>query len=96
MVNPTSARRRIRELARAGRYFITGYCALRLLQRVITEGDVVAALTGASVCRPQPKGRWKVEGDDEDGETLLLIVELQQGVVVVTAYRSDEGDDDED
>ena len=41
-------------------------------------------------------GRWKVEGDDEDGEALWLIVELQQGVVVVTAYRDDEGDEDED
>lgn len=95
-MNPTSARRRIRELARAGQYVITEYCALRLLQRVITEGDVAAALTGASVCRPQPNGRWKVEGDDGDGETLLLVVALQQGVVVVTAYRGDEGDDDED
>jgi hypothetical protein len=95
-VNPTSARRRIRELVRAGRYFITGYCALRLLQRAVTEGDVVAALSDAAACWAQANGRWKVEGEDEDGEALFLIVELQQGVVVVTAYRGDEGDDDED
>jgi hypothetical protein len=40
--------------------------------------------------RPLEAGR----GDDE-GESLFLIVELQDGVVVATAFRGDEDEDDE-
>lgn len=94
-MSSTRARREIRELVRKGRYVITEYCALRLLQRFISEEDVQAVLAGASGCWLQANGRWKLEGEDGDGECLFLIVELQNGVVVVTAFRGDEDEDDE-
>jgi hypothetical protein len=36
-----------------------------------------------------------LQGEDGDGEGLFLIVELLSGVVVVTAFRGDEDEDDE-
>ncbi len=74
---------------------ITEHCALRLLERLITEDDVRSVLIGSSSCRLQADGRWKVEGEDCDGERLFLIVEWLEGVVVATAFRGDEDDYDE-
>jgi hypothetical protein len=39
-VSPTRAREKIRDLARQDRFVITGYCALRQLQRSISEERV--------------------------------------------------------
>ena len=94
-MNATRARKKIRDLARQGRYAIPGYCAMRLLQRLISEDDVRSVLTDASGCWLRANGRWKLEGEDGDGEGLFVIVELQDGVVVVTAFRGDEDEDDE-
>jgi hypothetical protein len=95
VVTSTRARLEIRELTRKGRFVITEYCALRLLQRFISEADVRRVLVGASACWPQANGRWKLAGEDGDGEGLFLIVELLSGVVVVTAFRGDQDEDDE-
>lgn len=94
-MSPTRARKRIRDLARQNRFVITEHCALRLLQRSISERDVRAVLTAASGCRSQAGGRWRLEGEDGDNEMLFLIVDLQKSVVVVTAFRGDEDEDDE-
>jgi hypothetical protein len=62
-MNATRARKKIRDCARQGRYVISGYCSLRLLQRVISEDDVLRVLTEASGCWLQANGRWKLEGE---------------------------------
>jgi hypothetical protein len=94
-VNAARARKRIRELARQNRYVLTGYCALRLLQRSISGDDVRSVLMAPSGCWPQAGGRWKLEGRDRDGDDLFLIVELMEGLIVVTAFRGAEDEDDE-
>lgn len=48
--------------------------------------DVRHALAGARKCRQADQGRWKVTGDDLDGDELILVVAVEAGVVVVTLY----------
>ena len=72
---------------------ITAYCALRLLERAISEEDVRRVLCDAVGCWSSASGRWKLQGEDDDGEDLFLIAELQEAVVVVTAFRGDEDEE---
>jgi hypothetical protein len=46
-VNPTQARRRIRELARTGRVRFTDYTAFRMLQRDVAAAEVFRVLITA-------------------------------------------------
>jgi hypothetical protein len=48
--------------------------------------DVRHALAGARRCRAADQGRWKVTGDDLDGDDLTLVVAIEAGVIVVTVY----------
>ena len=66
-----------------------------MLERAISPDDVVAVLKRASVCWLQTNGRWKLEGTDSDGESLFVLVEIQEAVVVVNTFRGDEDDEDE-
>jgi hypothetical protein len=95
-VNATRARKTISKLARERKYLILAYCALRMLQRVISERDVVTVLTRATRCWQQENGRWRLQGKDADGETLFVVVELQDAIVVVNAFKGNEEKDDED
>ena len=65
-----------------------------MLERSISERDVVAILKSASRCWVQDNGRWKLEGTDSDGERIFVLAELQQVVVVVNAFRGDEDEDE--
>lgn len=90
-MNPSRARRRIRELARAGRVRFTEYSALRMLQRQVSAAEVFRVLTIVNRCYSQPNGRWRV-----GGEELTVVVELTDDAIVVTLFRGDEdGDEDE-
>ena len=48
--------------------------------------DVRQALANARRCKAADQGRWKVSGDDLDGDELTLVVAIEAGVVVVTVY----------
>ena len=92
LVNATRARRRIRELVRAGRVRLTDYCALRMLQRGVGVAEVYRVLASAPSCRAQPNGRWRLLGEE-----LTVVVELTENAIVVTLFRGDEdGDEDEE
>ena len=90
------ALRRIRALSRAGRYLLTDYCVLRMVARDVMPEDVEASLCGAERVWSQPNGRWRVAGPDVDGEPLVLIVEILSNVVVVTLFRGDENEPDDE
>ena len=94
-MNPTRMRRAIRRLAGQRRYAISSYCAVRMLERSVSERDIVAILKNASRCWRQDNGRWRLEGTDSDGDRIYVLIEMQQVVVVVNAFRGDEDEDDE-
>lgn len=89
-MGPTRARRRIRELARAGRWEFTSHALQSMVERDASVEDVFVVLTTAKACHGLPGGRWKLSGPDRLGDVLTLIVELHADVVVVTLYRGDE------
>lgn len=89
-MGPTRARRRIRELARAGRWELTVHAVESLVERDASVEDVFVVLTTAKECHSAPRGRWRLSGLDRLEEPLTLIVELQADVIVVTLFRGDE------
>jgi len=89
-MRPMRARRRIRDLARAGRWEFTSHALDSLADRDAMVEDVYAVLTSAQACHSAPGGRWRLTGDDRLGDPLTLIIELRAQVIVVTLFRGDE------
>jgi len=52
----------------------------------VKPGDIRSALVSATTCKGQADGKWKVAGPDMDGDTLDLVVFLDDGVLVVTVF----------
>ena len=76
----------IRGFAGANRVELSGHAKTRCYERGVTFREVVEALAGARSCSAEPKDRWKVDGNDADGEPLVLIVAIEDGLIVVTVY----------
>lgn len=76
----------IRGFASANRIRIAGHAWERMGERGARYEDVRHALSGARKCKAADLGRWKVSGDDLDGDELILVVAIESGVVVVTVY----------
>ena len=53
----------------------------------LDESDIVHALSVASKCTWQPKHQtWRVKGADRFGDTLVMGVDIQDAVIVVTVF----------
>ncbi|MGA8893034.1 MAG: DUF4258 domain-containing protein [Anaeromyxobacteraceae bacterium] len=76
----------IRGYAAGGRIRILRHAWQRMGERGVRYEDVRHALVGARRCRAADQGRWKVTGDDLDGDELTLVVSIEEGVVVVTVF----------
>ena len=76
----------IRGYAGANRIVIVRHAWERMVERGARYEDVRHALMGAQRCRAADQGRWKVFGEDLDGDELVCVVAIEAGVVVVTVY----------
>lgn len=76
----------IRGYAAANRIRILRHAWQRMSERGAQYEDVRHALSGARKCMAADQGRWKVTGDDLDGDELTLVVAIEAGVIVVTVY----------
>lgn len=76
----------MRGYALANRIEFGPHARQRLRERGAEREDVRAALVSATVCHAEPRGRWRVEGRDRDGDDLTAIVVIEDGVVVVTLF----------
>ncbi len=76
----------IRGYAAANRIRILRHAWQRMGERGAQYEDVRHALASARRCRAADQGRWRVSGDDLDGDELTLVVAIEAGVVVVTVY----------
>lgn len=85
-MDPATALADIRGYAAADRIRIVGHAWKRMGERGAQYEDVRHALAGARKCKAADLGRWKVSGDDLDGDELVLVVAIESGVVVVTVY----------
>lgn len=86
-MTPTEALADVRGYAAAGRHFITRHAWDSMDKRGIVEASVRRALQGATSCVPgNEPDRWKVTGLDVDGDELHVVVVIEDGLVVVTAW----------
>ena len=76
----------IRGYAAANRIRILRHAWQRMGERGAQYEDVRHALAGARRCKAADQGRWKVSGDDLDGDELTLVVAIEASVIVVTVY----------
>ena len=76
----------IRGYAAANRYEVEKHAYSRMRQRKIQMADLHNALTKAFRCSLQQNERWRVEGPDLDGDELIVIVAIEDGLIVVTLY----------
>lgn len=77
----------VRGYARAGRIRYSWHARNeRMPERSVSYGDVESALTNAVSCDPAEGEKWKVIGPDLDGDDLELVVVVEEGVLVITAY----------
>jgi hypothetical protein len=85
-VDAATALADIRGYASANRIRIVGHAWERMGERGVRYEDVRRALAGARTCKAADLGRWKVSGDDLEGDELVLVVAIESGVIVVTVY----------
>jgi hypothetical protein len=88
-VNPTRASKRIRELVHAGHWEILAHAVEQMVERDVTVDDVHAVLLRHDSCRPHAN-RWRLTGVDLVDDPLVLMVEIEADVLVVTMFRGDE------
>ncbi len=85
-MDAATALRHIRGCATANRIRILRHAWVRMGERGAQYEDVRHALAGARACEAANQDRWKVFGDDQDGDELIVVVFIEAGVVVVTVY----------
>jgi hypothetical protein len=87
-VNAAAALAEIRRYAVQGRIRYSGHGLKRMRERGASRADVRNALCTATSCSPSEDGpgRWKVPGEDEDGDALLVVVVIEAGVLVVSLF----------
>ena len=85
-MDAASALADIRGFAAANRIRILRHAWQRMGERGAQYEDVRHALAGARRCKAADQGRWKVSGDDLDGDELTLVVAIEASVIVVTVY----------
>ena len=70
-----------------GRFRFAIHAVRRMKQRSVTKADIQACGRTAGSCDYQPeRGTYRIEGDDLDGEPLIVICGLEDGVVVITVF----------
>jgi hypothetical protein len=78
----------IHEHARAGWVAFTRHALERAVGNGLALQEIVDALCACVRCTWQPEhGTWRVEGEDWDGNDLVVALTFRDGVLVVTVFR---------
>lgn len=85
-MTPAEALRDVRGYASAGRVRFSAHARVRMAKRSALVVDVIHALVHATGCKAAERDRWRVTGEDLDGEELIAIVVLDDGILVVTMF----------
>ena len=72
-------------LMASGNYRITLHARKRMAERNITDADIRnSAITGSVLIMKD--GKLKVKGFDLDGEELIVICVIEDGIIIVTVF----------
>ncbi len=85
LVNAAEVLRAVRGFARAGRIVYSSHARKEMAEAGARAADVRHALIHAASAKPS-NDRWRVVGPDIDGDELIVVVVLENGVVVVTVF----------
>ena len=64
----------------------TSHGVRRMRERGVSFRDIKHALMSGTACEVQPNGRWRLTSDDLDGDALVLILFVDDGVLVITLF----------
>lgn len=86
MMTEAEALKIIQTYARRGwvRFDLGGHSRGRMVLRNVPEEDVFYGLIHAKSCASQANGRWKVDTEDTDGDTLWIVVAIEENIIVIT------------
>lgn len=87
MLTPAQALADIRGYAGANRVELTGHVRLRMAERGAKRADVLHALRTARMCTAQANETWLVRSADLEGDSMTLVVAIEDGLVVVTLWE---------
>ena len=77
----------VRRYAVAERWEVeAGHGVPRMRQRGVSFQDIKHALMTGNGCSVQPNGRWRLVSTDLDGDDLILILFVDDGVLVITIF----------
>ncbi len=76
----------IQGLATANRIRLSAHALIQSAKRGSSWRHVRHALINAEVCVENRNDTWKVTGPDLDGDELLCVVAIEDGVVVITLF----------
>jgi hypothetical protein len=77
----------VKGFARANRIFLTTHAHVRMAERGARYADVQHALANAArVKNDGAPDKWKAFGEDLDGDELVCVVVIEDGLAVVTLY----------
>ena len=76
----------IRGYAAANRIQLTLHARQRMEQRRTRFQELRSILMKAPACSSLPSERWRVHGMDVDGDTLEVIVVIQDGLIIITLF----------
>lgn len=78
------ALRDIQGYAGAHRIVLPPHARGRGGQRRAHYNDIRHALMHSTHCEPEPNERWRVYGQDLDGDGLRIVLVIEDGLVIVT------------
>lgn len=88
MTTPSEVLARLRQAAQCrARLIFSPHAFQRAGQRGgVTKHDVLRAFQTATSAHEQENGRWRIEGLDDDGVELTVIVAFGQHIEIITLF----------
>lgn len=87
MLTPAEALADIRGYAGANRVELTGHVRRRMADRGANRADVLHALRTARTCAVQANETWLVRSADLAGDSMTLVVAIEDGLIVITLWE---------
>jgi hypothetical protein len=83
-MTPQEALECAQQLFQAGHYIVSWHARKQMRERNATERDLRHAVLYATGCRAGHSGRWMIEGTDRDGDSLTVVAEIHENLVIIT------------
>lgn len=83
-MTPIEALEQAQTLFRTGNYIIEDHAWARMRERRVSMKDIRTAILQASNCSKGYQGRWLIEGADNEGDSLTIVVSIKENLIIIT------------